>query len=128
MSKQAPNNSSLNFQTIIDSIKNSLSQIFNFNGKTGRQDFWIFFFANLVVALLLSGFISSFIHFFYFGYLTSFIVNLILCIPSFAIAVRRLHDTNKSGWFLLLGLIPLAGIIILIIFWAQPSVKTNNKY
>ena len=47
-------------------------------------------------------------------------------IPSIAIAVRRLHDTGRSGWMILLGLIPLVGSIILIVFYVQPSDGPNE--
>ena len=55
-----------------------------------------------------------------------FIYALALLIPSLAIAVRRLHDTGKSGWMILLGLIPFIGFIILIVFYVQPSDGPNE--
>ena len=49
-------------------------------------------------------------------------------IPSLAVAVRRLHDTNRSGWWLLIGLIPVIGLIVLIVFFVQDSDKVDNDY
>lgn len=49
-------------------------------------------------------------------------------IPSLAVGVRRLHDTGKSGWFLLIGLIPLVGGIILFVFTVQDSAAGDNQY
>jgi uncharacterized membrane protein YhaH (DUF805 family) len=49
-------------------------------------------------------------------------------IPGLAVAIRRLHDTDKSGWWLLIALIPLAGIIVLIVFWATDGAPGPNQY
>jgi len=62
------------------------------------------------------------------GVLLADLVALGLFLPSLAAAVRRLHDTNRSGWFYLISLIPLVGIIILIAFMCQDSVRGPNRY
>ena len=49
-------------------------------------------------------------------------------IPMLAVAIRRLHDTGKTGWWVLLGLIPLIGTIILIVFYAQKGQPEANDY
>ncbi len=49
-------------------------------------------------------------------------------IPSIAVAIRRLHDTNKSGWLLLIGLIPFGGFIILIVFYAMEGTNGPNDH
>jgi uncharacterized membrane protein YhaH (DUF805 family) len=49
-------------------------------------------------------------------------------IPSLSVTVRRLHDTDKSGWLILLGLIPLIGVIILLVFYILPGTKGPNKF
>ena len=51
-----------------------------------------------------------------------------MLVPSLAVAIRRLHDTNKSGWFLLLALIPIVGFIVLIVFLATPGEPGPNNY
>jgi uncharacterized membrane protein YhaH (DUF805 family) len=55
------------------------------------------------------------------------IYSLGVLLPSLAVGARRLHDTGKSGWWLLLGLIPLVGLI-LIIFWVMDSNPGDNQY
>ena len=55
------------------------------------------------------------------------IIGLAIVLPSLAVAVRRLHDTSRSGWWLLIGLIPVIGTIILIVFWVQDS-HGDNQY
>jgi uncharacterized membrane protein YhaH (DUF805 family) len=49
-------------------------------------------------------------------------------IPSLSVSVRRLHDTGRSGWWLLIGLIPLVGVIILLVFFAQDSEAGANRF
>jgi uncharacterized membrane protein YhaH (DUF805 family) len=60
--------------------------------------------------------------------LASFLFSLATIIPSITVGVRRLHDTNKTGWLMLLGLIPIAGIIILIVWTVQEGTPGSNKY
>jgi uncharacterized membrane protein YhaH (DUF805 family) len=55
------------------------------------------------------------------------IVGLALLLPSIAVAIRRLHDTSRTGWWILIGLIPIVGWIILIVFYVQDS-HPDNKY
>lgn len=54
--------------------------------------------------------------------------SLLLLIPGLAVGVRRLHDTDRSGWWLLLGFIPVVGAIVLIVFAAQKGTAGANKY
>jgi len=51
-----------------------------------------------------------------------------MIVPSIAVAIRRLHDTNKTGWFLLLGLIPFVGAIILLVFYIMEGTNGPNEY
>ncbi len=53
---------------------------------------------------------------------------LAVIIPSLAVGVRRLHDTNRSGWWLLIGLIPCIGFIVLIVFLVQDGQAGDNQY
>jgi uncharacterized membrane protein YhaH (DUF805 family) len=57
-----------------------------------------------------------------------FLVSLALLIPSIAVAIRRLHDTSRSGWWLLIGFIPLVGWIIVIVFLAMEPTSGSNEY
>ncbi|WP_351010611.1 DUF805 domain-containing protein [Shewanella sp. S1-58-MNA-CIBAN-0166] len=56
----------------------------------------------------------------------SAIVSLALLVPSLSIAARRLHDTGRSGWWQLILLIPIIGLIVLIVFLAQDSHDVND--
>ena len=90
-------------------------------GRASGKEFWMFF---LYYCLFFIGFLVL-------GALIGFpfivlIYILGLMIPSISIAVRRLHDTSRSGWWCLIKLIPLIGTIILIIFLVQDSHEANQ--
>jgi uncharacterized membrane protein YhaH (DUF805 family) len=88
---------------------------FDFKGRAGREEFWWFFLAQVIV-LLITGVISDLLY---------AVAALALLLPGLGVGARRLHDIGKSGWFLLLGLIPLLGFLVLIYFWVQPSGPAN---
>lgn len=56
------------------------------------------------------------------------IYSLAILIPSIAVGIRRLHDTDRSGWWILIGLIPLIGAIVLIVFYVQEGTPGTNEY
>jgi uncharacterized membrane protein YhaH (DUF805 family) len=93
-----------------------------FQGRASRKEFWTFMFVNFVImfaiALIEGGEGIPVI-----GYAYSFAV----LVPSFAVGVRRLHDTGKSGWWILLTLVPLAPVILLI-FYVMDSQDGENQY
>lgn len=88
-----------------------------FEGRARRTEYWVFVVINAIVGILLS----------LFGIL-GVIYALIQFIPAWAVTVRRLHDTNRSGWWLLIGLIPLIGGIVLLIFTLLDSDPDFNDY
>lgn len=122
---------------MIEAYKKFWSNYANFNGRTSRADYWWTFLANFLVGVVI-GFVCGFIS----GLtgasngevslgiptLLSSIYSFVILVPSIAIGVRRLHDINKSGWYLLMGLIPLVGTIIILVYYLSNSVNTNNKY
>ena len=58
----------------------------------------------------------------------STLASLALLLPNLAVGVRRLHDIDKSGWWLLLGFIPLIGTLVLIYFMVQPGTEGSNRF
>ena len=91
-----------------------------FSGTATRREFWTFFFALLVVEL--TAFIFVFIP--VFGILMGIFYILFAfytLVPALAVGARLLHDMGHSGWWQLLQLIPIFGVIALIIMWAQPT-------
>lgn len=112
----------MNFKDIIAIIKSViLKNYVNFEGRATRAEFWWFFLFNCIVGLILSLFGKV-------GTVLSGVWSLAILLPYLGLSARRLHDINKSGWFLLLGLIPVVGIIILIIWWAKAGDVTENQY
>lgn len=95
-----------------------------FTGRARRKEYWMFVLFYLIIAFVL-GIIDGVIG--TVGLLYG-LYALALLIPNIAVAVRRLHDTGRSGWFLLIGLIPLIGAIVLIVFFAQDSQPGDNQY
>jgi uncharacterized membrane protein YhaH (DUF805 family) len=104
----------------MDDIKKAVTSCFNkyanFSGRAARPEFWWFALFQFVVLAILG----------VFGKYVYGIGVLALFLPGLAVGARRLHDIGKSGWFLLLGLIPFLGILILIYFWVQPGGPTNE--
>jgi len=104
----------------------------NFEGRARRSEYWYFVLFHLIIIYVSSfiiGIISSIIG--ATGYLLYFIILLyvlVMLVPSLAVGVRRLHDTDKSGWIYLIGLIPLVGAILLLIFFATESTPGRNQY
>src|SRR4051794_23590350 len=90
-----------------------LERYAQFEGRSGRAEFWWYFLAGVIISIVLNILIAISSIF----WVLYVIYGLAVLIPGLAVAVRRLHDTDKSGWWLLIGLIPLVGIIVLIVFW-----------
>jgi len=95
----------------------------HFIGRARRSEYWYFVLFNLIVSLGL-GMVDAFLG---LGFLSG-LYGLVALIPSIAVAVRRLHDTGKSGWWLLIGLVPFIGWVILIVFFVQDSQPFDNQY
>ena len=100
-----------------------------FSGRARRREYWMFVLFNVIIAVVLTiiegiadagseGSRST---------LTT-LYGLAVLIPSLAVSVRRLHDTGRSGWWLLIGLIPIIGTIVLLIFMVQDGRPTDNQY
>lgn len=111
-----------------------------FTGRAGRVEYWSFvlfsFLLGIALSLATGGQpfaitpydISDFIPYFSRVNAASSLVSLALLLPSLAVAVRRLHDTNRSGWWLLIGLVPVAGVIVLLVFLIQKGTLVDNRY
>ena len=98
-----------------ESVSTCFKKYVVFDGRASRSEFWWFALLNFVVQLVLR-FISPTL---------SILYSLAVLLPSLAVGSRRLHDTNRSAWFLLLGLIPLVGGIILLVFFVQEGKEPN---
>ncbi|EHR0248254.1 TPA: DUF805 domain-containing protein [Vibrio parahaemolyticus] len=94
-----------------------------FSGRARRKEYWMFFLFNLIFSFIL-GFVDGFLGTVFIGT----IYGLAVLIPGIAVTVRRLHDIGRTGWWVLIGLIPLIGLIVLIIFAATDGNEGINEY
>lgn len=101
-----------------------------FKGRARRQEYWYFMLVNLVISFALSmldkalgnpGAGEG-------GGVIGMVYSLAILIPSIAVGVRRLHDIGRTGWWMLISLIPLIGVIVLIYFFVQDSQPAANEY
>ncbi|MCS6894578.1 MAG: DUF805 domain-containing protein [Bacteroidia bacterium] len=102
-----------------------------FSGRARRMEFWMFVLINSIFSLLLSGIdrlMARALEWEASIPILNGIYNLVVFLPSLAVAVRRLHDTGRSGWWILLGLIPCIGPIVLLVFFFQNSQPGTNQY
>jgi uncharacterized membrane protein YhaH (DUF805 family) len=94
-----------------------------FSGRARRQEYWMFFLFNVIISIVLAV-VGRVIGFAALGAIYSLAVFL----PGLGVAVRRLHDIGRSGWAILIALIPLVGTIILIVWLASEGKPEENQY
>jgi uncharacterized membrane protein YhaH (DUF805 family) len=107
-----------------------LRQYTDFNGRARRKEYWMYTLFNLIfimVAMLLDNVLGLTIGGLPYGVLY-FLYALAVLIPGLAVSVRRLHDIDKSGWMLLVALIPLIGAIWLLVLLVKDSSPGENQY
>ncbi|MBM6619150.1 DUF805 domain-containing protein [Bacillus suaedaesalsae] len=101
-----------------------LKNYVGFQGRARRKEYWMFTLFNVIVSIVLAiveaitGLESM---------LTG-LYSLAVLLPSLAVSVRRLHDTGRSGWWLLISLIPIIGAIVLLVFTVSDSQEGENQY
>lgn len=101
----------------------------NFQGRARRKAFWMFVLFNLIAIFALN-FIEGAIGLRGEGDygILSGLYSLAVLLPALGLAVRRLHDTGRSGWWILIGLVPLIGGIVLLVFYVLDSQPGTNQY
>jgi uncharacterized membrane protein YhaH (DUF805 family) len=105
--------------SFVDSIKTCFTKYVDFKGRASRPEYWWFFLSYFVLYVIFLAIKVPAI---------AYLVALVYFLPLLAAAVRRLHDTGRSGWWYLIGLVPLVGIIILIVFLASEGNPGQNAY
>ena len=107
--------------TFTESVSTCLKKYFVFEGRASRSEYWWF---QLIVSpsYYISTIMQNELAYFFLG------ITLFTLIPSISAGVRRLHDTNRSGFFLLLSFIPFIGGIILLFFFITEGTKGKNKF
>jgi uncharacterized membrane protein YhaH (DUF805 family) len=101
-----------------------------FSGRSRRKEYWFFVLFVVIISIVLNiidGLIGAYDRSMGAGLLST-IFSLAILIPSIAVSVRRLHDINRTGWWVLIALVPLVGWIVLLVFHLQDSTPGTNRY
>ena len=110
-----------------EAVSAGFSNYFNFADRATRSEYWYFL---LFLAIL--GAVTGILDFALFGFRLvgplSGIASLVTFIPAVSLSVRRLHDIGRTGWWVLLALIPIVGWVVLIVWACQPTVPQANAY
>ena len=101
-----------------------LKKYAEFSGRARRAEYWMFALINLIVCAILYGVGLAL----GIGEGIEAVYGLAVLLPSLAVSARRLHDTGRSGWWLLVGAIPVIGWVPLVVFFLQDSVPEANRY
>lgn len=115
--------------TFGESIASCKEQYASFQGRASRSEYWYFhlFVFLYIIAVEIVGAILMQVSSVLGGLLT-LVAMLAIIAPSISVMVRRLHDTNRSGWFYWIGLIPLVGGIILLVMFCTRGTAGPNNY
>src|SRR5688572_2891477 len=106
-----------------------LKKYAQFSGRARRREYWMFYLVNVLVVFCLV-FLEPLLGIPQangLGLLTGLYI-LLLILPTLAVGVRRLHDTGRSGWWMLLALVPIIGPIVLFVFSVLDSEPGDNRY
>ena len=109
---------------IIDWFKKCLRNYTNFSGRARRKEYWYFMLIQIVLVI-----VAMILDVIMFGTpigLFYVVVVLGLLLPSLAVTIRRLHDTNRSGWWFFISLVPLVGIVLIVSLVSDTKPETNK--
>ena len=101
-----------------------LKKYVEFNGRARRKEYWMFCLFNVVISVVLALIDSSGVT----GGMLGGLYSLAVLLPALGVTIRRLHDIGKSGWWLLIILIPIIGAIVLLVFMVIDSQLEENQY
>jgi len=112
---------------LVENYFSVLKKYMGFTGRASRKEFWMFVLVNMVISIIFS--ILTRIPFIRVIFWIVFILfSLAILIPSVALGIRRLHDINMSGWFLLLCLIPFINLIAVFLLCVIEGNQYDNQY
>jgi len=118
-------------RTLSSSLSICFQKYVDFNGRAPRAEYWYFILGVFLIGLGI-GLVSGILDFVpggrTLGHLILALFELGIFLPGLAVAVRRLHDTDKSGWWYLIALVPLIGGIVLLIFFCTKGSYGPNRF
>jgi uncharacterized membrane protein YhaH (DUF805 family) len=106
-----------------EAVKDGFDHYAKFDGRASRSSFWWWVLFGIIVGVVAS-ILDSAID----ATIFSIIVSLGLLLPNISKGIRRLHDTGRTGWWLLIAFVPLIGFIVLLIFYLEKSDPAANEY
>jgi uncharacterized membrane protein YhaH (DUF805 family) len=106
-----------------DAVSTCLRKYATFSGRARRSEYWWFTLANVLAAI-----VATVVDQILGTSVISLLVSLGLLLPSLAVAVRRLHDTDRTGWWCFIALVPLVGAVVLLVFDCLDSTPRDNRY
>lgn len=123
-------------ENMIAAVRAVLSKYATFTGRASRPEYW-WWALSVFILLLVVGLLDAFLVAPLLGFGAgdenagqplSVIVSLAILIPNIAVGVRRLHDTGRTGWWLLISFVPIIGFLVLLYFFVQPSEEGDNEH
>lgn len=102
--------------TFVESVKTCFSKYADFKGRASRSEYWWYALFIVLVSIAASALSDT----------VSLLFGLATLLPSLAVAARRLHDTNRSGWLQLIVLIPIVGWLVMLYFLVQEPKEPNR--
>jgi uncharacterized membrane protein YhaH (DUF805 family) len=106
-----------------EAVRSVLSQYASFSGRARRSEYWFFYLAVVIVTV-----VATILDLIIGMQILEWIVAAATIVPSISAGARRLHDTGRSGWWQLIGIIPIIGWILLIVWLATDSKPGDNQY
>jgi uncharacterized membrane protein YhaH (DUF805 family) len=110
--------------TFTEAIKDGFDHYTKFDGRAARPAYWWWFLFAVLVSIganIIDAILGT------WGVVNG-LAALALLLPNISVSIRRLHDTDHSGWWLLIGLIPIIGFIVLLVFFLRDSDPGENQY
>lgn len=101
-----------------------------FDGRAGRKEYWLFVLFNIIIAVVLNAvdrMTGTYSGDYGMGLLGG-IYSLAVLLPGIGVSIRRLHDTDRSGWWLLLVFIPIVGGLVLLVFMILDGTPGTNRF
>ncbi|HEC00668.1 MAG TPA: DUF805 domain-containing protein [Sphingomonadales bacterium] len=107
-----------------DAVKSAFSKYFTISGRACRSEYWYYVLFIILVSfgLMMVSMIIPFLA------MLGMVFSLATIIPSITVAIRRLHDIDRPGWWLLISFIPLIGTIVLLIFFVKQGTEGPNDF
>ena len=109
----------------VEAVKMALQQNYcNFSGRSSRSEYWWFWLFEILLSFILTCIFGGGTA----GTIVSGVFGLAILLPSLGVAVRRMHDIGRSGWWILINLIPFVGLVIWIVWCCKDSEMHPNQY